>query len=387
MKFLGLSLRKRGKSPPPHHSHPDGAIFHEIKEKSIWSLPRTKQDIALLSSQAKKYSGSVYHDFKMNHWKMQSLLSLHTLKTFLKVAVVLHLCYNGPGVLTRSILNLIPPRIKKDIGTVASDMWKGAEKYGLYEKLPKTFNLQDYYLQHYPGLQLLDDHWETIRDETVQLLQNHNKEDLGTLGQLSRDAYFQNNQEKEWRQFFLKMGVMIDENRQFMPKTFDLVQQTPEILNLYISILDPHFDVPAHWKYYKGMVKYHLGLIVPNNNADKKVFIRADDKIEPTQENLDKNHLHAIAPALDAPRYYWREGEGVLWDDMLYHEVKNDADSLRVIVLADVYRHMPWYLSIINKIMVTFAYMDPDIKKMQKNCVFKGGHLEDHSDIALSSAF
>jgi aspartyl/asparaginyl beta-hydroxylase (cupin superfamily) len=43
-------------------------------------------------------------------------------------------------------------------------------------------------------------------------------------------------------------------------------------------------------------------------------------------------------------KYYWHNGEGVIFDDAYLHDVKNDSDEVRVVMWIDVRRKMPWWL-------------------------------------------
>jgi hypothetical protein len=43
-------------------------------------------------------------------------------------------------------------------------------------------------------------------------------------------------------------------------------------------------------------------------------------------------------------KYYWHNGEGVIFDDAYLHDAKNDSDEVRVVMWIDVRRKMPWWL-------------------------------------------
>ena len=71
--------------------------------------------------------------------------------------------------------------------------------------------------------------------------------------------------------------------------------------------------IKAHRGSYKGVVRCHLGLIVPEPQKD--VRMRVGDKM-----------------------IYWEEGKCVIFDDTHKHEVWNDTNGIRVVLLFDVYR-------------------------------------------------
>ena len=46
---------------------------------------------------------------------------------------------------------------------------------------------------------------------------------------------------------------------------------------------------------------------------------------------------------------YWEEGKCVIFDDTHKHEVWNDTDGIRVVLLFDVFRPLPGWLTLVNK--------------------------------------
>ena len=50
-------------------------------------------------------------------------------------------------------------------------------------------------------------------------------------------------------------------------------------------------------------------------------------------------------------RYTWIEGESVLFDDSWEHEVKNESDEIRVVLIVDVLRPMPFAFRSVNRIV------------------------------------
>lgn len=121
-----------------------------------------------------------------------------------------------------------------------------------------------------------------------------------------------------WRGLFLKRAGNIDESytRQF-PRTIDCLKDD-QIHNAFFSILDPGVEIPGHTGYYKGYLRYHLGIIIPNNNsvdhANKPYIVCGDEK------------------------YYWKNGEGIVFDDMYYHYVRNPSNKTRVVLYLDIKR-------------------------------------------------
>lgn len=117
-----------------------------------------------------------------------------------------------------------------------------------------------------------------------------------------------------WRTLYLKKtGKLIPEKMQHFPQTMELIKDE-QIHNAFFSILDPHVEIKPHVGYYKGYLRYHLGVIIPEENGKKPYIICGDDK------------------------YEWKEGKGVLFDDMYLHYVNNITNMQRVVLYLDIKR-------------------------------------------------
>jgi len=129
-----------------------------------------------------------------------------------------------------------------------------------------------------------------------------------------------------WRTLILKKaGKIIDEQKPFFPKTMELLENE-QIHNAFFSVLDPHVEIKPHIGYYKGYLRYHLGIIIPNENGIKPYIICGGEK------------------------YEWEEGKGVLFDDMFLHYVNNKTNSQRVVLYLDIKRNNtnPIFQTLIN---------------------------------------
>ena len=101
------------------------------------------------------------------------------------------------------------------------------------------------------------------------------------------------------------------------PNTIKLIEDE-QIHNAFFSILDPGVEIPPHVGYYKGYLRYHMGIEIPNNNTgrtDDKAYIVCGDE-----------------------KYIWKEKEGIVFDDMYLHYVKNPTNQRRVVLYLDVKR-------------------------------------------------
>ncbi len=196
------------------------------------------------------------------------------------------------------------------------------------KKRPVTFDID----KTSPALRALDTNWEIIRDEVLGILPEKDKIpgyhelDRGQ-GRIARPTATG----ASWKVFMLEaMGVKPEENRQKCPRTAELLDGIPNLYAAFFSILDPGKSIPAHDGPYCGYLRYHLGLIVPENNP-------------PTMRVKDRYHT-------------WRPGESLLFDDSFNHEVVNKSDGVRVILIVDVLRPMPFFAQFLNR-RITYHYL------------------------------
>lgn len=174
----------------------------------------------------------------------------------------------------------------------------------------------------YPALRILERNFDVINEELQAVLLK--REQLPRYHELDQ---YQNeisgNSKENWRVFMLDVvGQKPPESRQMCPRTLALLDQIPYVNQAFFSILEPRKSVPAHEGPYCGYLRYHLGMIVP---GDRPPHIRLSDQ-----------------------NYVWKEREGVLFDDSWDHEVVNESDGMRVVLLVDVLRPLPWAIHWLN---------------------------------------
>jgi beta-hydroxylase len=168
-------------------------------------------------------------------------------------------------------------------------------------------------LSDFKGLQLIQDNWQMIRDEALSL------ENLDKIkaAEKNDDAGFNSFFKKGWKRFYLKW---YDANHpsaaKFCPKTVALLKQVPEVKAAMFTELPPGATLNPHRDPYAGSLRYHLGLITPN---DDRCFINVNNQ-----------------------PYSWRDGQGVMFDETYIHWAQNASDSTRIILLCDIERPMKY---------------------------------------------
>ncbi len=170
--------------------------------------------------------------------------------------------------------------------------------------------------------EILEKNYKTINKELLKILKN--KGNIPSFQEVD-EGQKRLSPDKKWKTFFLKVyGNYIEKNCKMCPETTKLIKQVPRIYTAMFSILEPHKHIPGHHGLFKGVLRYHLGLIIPKG---KKCKIRVGNKI-----------------------YYWKNGKGVLFDDTYYHEVWNDSNKIRVVLFLDIERPLKYkWLKYINK--------------------------------------
>jgi len=159
---------------------------------------------------------------------------------------------------------------------------------------------------------LLRANWEAIRDEAVRVAMRANA--APPLASISPDHKGIAEEEK-WRSYFLYgYGFAIDENIAKCPETARICEAIPNLNTAFFSILAPGTHIPDHRGVTKGLVTCHLGLVVPPGQS---VRMRVHDQI-----------------------VHWAEGETLVFDDTYRHEVWNDTDQTRVVLLIQFERPM-----------------------------------------------
>lgn len=102
-------------------------------------------------------------------------------------------------------------------------------------------------------------------------------------------------------------------NRALCPVTSALLDEVPCLLNATFSVLGPGKHLTAHRGPYAGMMRYHLGLVVPPPVPGRpRSALRVEDRF-----------------------LEWREGGGFLFDDSFEHEAWNNAASPRIVLIVD----------------------------------------------------
>ena len=242
------------------------------------------------------------------------------------------------------------------IKDAAAELFIAAERRGTFRKLP-AFERD---LSEYPELDVLRQNYPVIRAECEKLIASSVRipgmEELTsyTSGGIHQIA---------WKSFMFKSGDFIEENCALAPDTAALLRDIPGVYTAFFSVLEPGQHIKAHWGYWKGFVRYHLGVIIPDNNRDEKCWIRINPHAQ--SRGGDRTQIE------QGEKYFWHDGDAVLFDDTFLHEAANETGQVRVVLFLDVARKMPWPLALLNRLFLWIAHKDKSVREIRANAVIK----------------
>jgi beta-hydroxylase len=253
----------------------------------------------------------------------------------------------------------LPPEKKRAASELINRLFEWAERSRLIEKNP---GFRTDYLGDYPELEILERNHETIRKECLSLLGAKDEiTDMEAIGGSYTAGGIHN---IAWKTFWFKSGTFIEENCALAPETARLLRGIPGVYTAFFSILDPHQYVRPHWGYYKGFLRYHLGVVIPNDNADHECFLRVNDDFADNAAR-DKSLIER------GEKYYWHNGEGVLFDDTFLHDAANESGEVRVVLWLDLARKMPLVFDLINRTALWIGFRDPSVKQIRENAIVR----------------
>jgi aspartyl/asparaginyl beta-hydroxylase (cupin superfamily) len=174
----------------------------------------------------------------------------------------------------------------------------------------------------------IESSWTAIRDELLPLLGERQRiPAFLEVSQISAD-YVKMSEESKWKSYWLyAYGRKIPENCKRCPETTRLLETIPGMKTAFFSILAPGAHLPEHRGPYAGVLRYHLGLIVPRRKEACRIRVGSE-----------------VA--------HWEEGRSVVFDDTYPHEVWNDTDEERVVLFVDITRPASFLLSMLNDAVI-----------------------------------
>jgi beta-hydroxylase len=184
-------------------------------------------------------------------------------------------------------------------------------------------------------------HFPKIKQELLQVLSS--KDPIPEWETLSNDPNVKIG--NAWKVFIFKVyNNKIQKNYSQCPITGALIDKYPQISTAWFSILEPNQEIPLHRGPYNGVLRYHLGLIIPNDALNCGIMVGNETR-------------------------HWQEGESLLFDDTHLHMAWNYTNQIRVVLFMDIIRPLPFPLNILNKLIIrviqSSSYTRNVVKKAQ----------------------
>jgi ornithine lipid ester-linked acyl 2-hydroxylase len=210
----------------------------------------------------------------------------------------------------------------------------------LNEKYSRLGNRPVYDVDEFPWAMDVEREWHHVRAELDNLLTRKDElpgfhEICGELRSISAD--------RDWKTFlFVGYGVNSDEAMRLCPETWRILQMIPGLKTAMFSVFEPGKHLKPHRGPYNGVLRLHLGLVVPDT-PPRTVAIRVDDEV-----------------------CHWQEGKVLIFDDAYEHEAWNHSDETRVVLFVDFVKPLRFPASFVNRLILNIAAFTPFIREGKK---------------------
>ena len=168
--------------------------------------------------------------------------------------------------------------------------------------------------------------YDRIRGEYLMYSQNHYIPNHNQINKYVASCDTTNS----WKTLYLRAYNKNTHIAKYFPITMKLINLCPCTL-AFFSILKPGAKLSPHVGIYKGVIRYHLSLIVP--------------------KEWNKCYININGIILN-----WIEGSDIMFDDMFPHYVENNTNETRVILFLDIKRDFHnIFLNCINTFFLNYV--------------------------------
>jgi ornithine lipid ester-linked acyl 2-hydroxylase len=207
-------------------------------------------------------------------------------------------------------------------------------------KCSKVGNPMVYDTAAFPWAAEIEREWPAIRAELERVLVR--QAELPGFHEISTDVATIT-QDMGWKTFFFcGYGARADANIRQCPETWRIVNKIPGLITAMFSILEPGKHVPHHRGPYNGVLRLHLGLIIPEPR--EAVKIRVGTEI-----------------------CHWSEGKALIFDDAYDHEAWNGTDKTRVVLFVDFRKPLRFPANLVNWFLLNVAVFTPFVRESADN--------------------
>lgn len=166
----------------------------------------------------------------------------------------------------------------------------------------------------FPWVQQVEAACDSIRDELQALLAKDGA-DIPTMSELSggKSGLQHTN---TWQALCLYLyGQRLCHDENFLPRTHAALNRIPGLRTAFLSVLKPDTVINPHRGPYNGVLRYHLGVSIPEGDC---------------------------AIVVDGEQRGWQNGKSLIFDDSHVHSAWNRTAETRVVLFVDFLRPLPW---------------------------------------------
>ncbi|NOT83178.1 MAG: aspartyl/asparaginyl beta-hydroxylase domain-containing protein [Methylococcaceae bacterium] len=149
----------------------------------------------------------------------------------------------------------------------------------------------------------------------------------------------------KWKVFgFYFCGHKAEHNCHQCPQTAALLKTIPGLKSAMFSVLAPQKHIPAHRGVYNGMLRYHLGLQIPENDRQCGINVGGETR-------------------------YWANGESLVFNENYQHDAWNFTDFTRVVLIVDFDRPLYWPFNLLNQWAIAYIAKTPFVTGAVSNLI------------------
>lgn len=186
---------------------------------------------------------------------------------------------------------------------------------------------------------VLEGGWRDIRTELDEVLRY--RDDLPNFQDISPDVGTITHDDLWKTFFFFGYGYKSEANCARCPGTASLLGQIPGVTTAFFSILSPHKHIEEHRGPYRGVLRFHLGLRVP----------------EPAD---------ACGISVGGEVRHWAEGSSLVFDDGYDHYAWNDTDGVRAVLFLDFVRPLRGAAARANRAVLKAIAWSPFVRDAKR---------------------
>jgi len=192
----------------------------------------------------------------------------------------------------------------------------------------------------FPWVADIEKNWTDIRTELDRVLLR--RSELPNIQDITTDAK-SITVDAGWKIFlFVAYGIESKLNIALCPQTWRAVKQIPGLKTAMFSVFRPGKRLPPHRGPYNGVLRLHLGLLVPDRDRNLGIRIGSEQRS-------------------------WSEGKVLIFDDAYEHEAWNETEMPRVVLFVDFEKPLKFPANVINKALLNLALLTPYLREGNDN--------------------